>query len=81
VSEWLLPAGTAVAALTLTYFFCVRPMRRGQCASTSPAPAVAPEELDRALVRARAELARLGQDAPGPHTAPSAASSPHQPQL
>ena len=30
--ELILPAVTAIAAITLTYLFCVRPMRRGRCA-------------------------------------------------
>lgn len=33
--ETLLPAGTAIAAVTLTYFMCIRPMRRGHCVGRS----------------------------------------------
>jgi len=58
MTDLLLPGGILVASLTLTYFFCLRPMRRGQCAhrGTHPSPDA---ELDAALWRARAELDRL----------------------
>ena len=58
MTDLLLPGGILVASLTLTYFLCLRPMRRGQCAhrGTRPSPDVA---MDAALWRARAELDRL----------------------
>jgi len=36
VSELWFPAAIAVAALGLTYLFCLRPMRRGQCMTALP---------------------------------------------
>lgn len=32
MSELALPVVVLLASLALTYFFCLRPMRRGQCA-------------------------------------------------
>ena len=63
MSEWLLPAGTAIAAVALTYFFCVRPMRRGHCASIATEPPNSSTDLDRALEQARTELTRLRSQA------------------
>lgn len=56
--DLLLPGGIVAASLTLTYFFCLRPMRRGECVhrGTQPSPNV---ELDAALRRARADLDEL----------------------
>lgn len=69
MSEWLLPAGVAIASLALTYLFCLRPMRRGHrsagaspaCVNHSQAGSAQAEvaELDWALSQARADLARL----------------------
>jgi len=70
VSEWLLPAGVAIAALALTYLFCLRPMRRGYCSAgtnrvAGGAEAGHTEDSDRALRHARTELARLrAEDGP-----------------
>jgi hypothetical protein len=63
VSEWGLPAGILLAAVGLTYFFCVRPMRRRNCATSAAERLSTTEELDRALDGARTELARLRADA------------------
>lgn len=63
MSEWLLPAGVAIAAVALTYFFCVRPMRRGHCASTTTERPNRSTDVDRALEQARTELARLRSQA------------------
>jgi hypothetical protein len=63
VSEWGLPAGILLAAVGLTYFFCVRPMRRRNCATSAAERLSTTEELDRALDGARTELARLCADA------------------
>jgi hypothetical protein len=63
VSEWWLPAGTVIAAVALTYFFCVRPMRRGHCATTATGRSSTSAELDRALDQARIHLTRLRTDA------------------
>ena len=32
MSELILPVAVVVTSLALTYFFCLRPMQRGQCA-------------------------------------------------
>lgn len=58
MSEWWLPGGVAVAALVLTYLFCVRPMRRGRCAMPA-AGSNSAADLDRDLAEARTELTRL----------------------
>jgi len=63
VSEWWLPAGILLAAVGLTYFFCVRPMLRGNCATSASGRSSTAEELDRALDEARTELTRLRGDA------------------
>ncbi len=58
--ETLLPVGVAAAALVLTYFTCIRPMRRGHCMmmprSQEPVenPAVSGE-----IAELRAEIAAL----------------------
>lgn len=74
MTEWLAPAGVLLAAVTLTYVFCVRPMRRGGC-HTLTAGRPGTKELDRALEQTRAELARLRAgtrpDTAVPHGAPS----------
>jgi hypothetical protein len=56
MSELWLPASVAAAALAFTYLFCVRPMRRGHCATGSSAPQ--DRALDSELAQARVELAR-----------------------
>jgi type II secretory pathway component PulM len=54
---WLLPLAVTVAAAGLTYWFCVRPMRRrAQCVSAATPPDAA---LDARLRAAREELAGL----------------------
>lgn len=32
MTEWALPVAILLASLSATYFFCLRPMRRGHCA-------------------------------------------------
>ena len=32
MTEWLFPLAILAASLSATYFFCLRPMRRGHCA-------------------------------------------------
>lgn len=75
--EWLLPSGVAVASLALTYFMCLRPMRRGYCRVT-PAASGDDSKADRAEIASlRAEIAELR-----PATVVSKGSSgpqPHQP--
>lgn len=58
--EAVFPALVAVAAITLTYFTCIRPMRRGQCGMTPGQPAgAADSERDTEIARLRAEVADL----------------------
>jgi hypothetical protein len=60
VSELWLPALIAIAALALTYVFCVRPMRRGQDHNAGAGKTQA--HLDQALTQARDEVTRLRED-------------------
>ena len=58
MSDLLLPAGIIASSLAMTYFFCIRPMRKGHCAmqgSRNPADT----ELDLALRQARTELQKI----------------------
>jgi hypothetical protein len=76
MSELWLPASTAAAAVALTYLFCVRPMRRGNCGMARSQPG---RDLDRELVEARSRLATIlnEQDAKGATSpAPAATESP-----
>ena len=57
MTELVLPVAVLVAALTMTCFFCLRPMRAGQACHHSTPPAE--HYLDRALSQARQELERL----------------------
>lgn len=55
-----LPAGVAVAAIALTYLFCLRPMRQGGCGHLGPAvDASAPRARELELARTELELLRL----------------------
>jgi hypothetical protein len=56
MSELLLPASVAIAAVALTYVFCIRPMRRGHCGMASSTSHG--RGLDQELAEVRAELAR-----------------------
>lgn len=58
MSGWLLPGAIALAAMTSTYFCCVRPMRRGSC-MTPVRRGKNGDDLDRALGEAREELRQL----------------------
>lgn len=65
----LLPALTLLAAIGLTYLFCVRPMRKGQCASARPAgpQSTTGQGADQAEIEAaRAQLAALRARQPAP---------------
>lgn len=54
------PAAIAASAVTLTYLFCIRPMRRSRCMMPAARkPVRGPDALDRALDDARTELAAL----------------------
>lgn len=58
MTELVLPLVVLVAAVTMTYVFCLRPMRKGHaCHQSTSTPAEA--DLDRALGEARLELDRL----------------------
>jgi hypothetical protein len=59
MSELWLPATVAAAAVTFTYFFCVRPMRRGTCGMSSSAEE---NQLDKELAEAQSALARMRAD-------------------
>lgn len=53
-----LPAGVAVAAIALTYLFCLRPMRQGGCGHPRPTVDAGATQA-RALELARTELELL----------------------
>ena len=59
MSEWLLPLAVLVASIALTYFFCLRPMRRGHRSSIRHQQPTELEQLDAAVAQARSELSRL----------------------
>ena len=68
MSEWFLPIGVTVAALSLTYFFCLRPRWRGRAGSDAKGggagchatqDAGRSREIETELARARTELAEL----------------------
>ena len=69
----LLAALTAVAAMTATYFFCVRPMRRGSC--TMGGTSGTDSEIDRQLTELEDELRALRTQI-ALETAASSRSSP-----
>ena len=54
-----LPALVAVAAVALTYVFCIRPMRRGGACVHLPGTAARPGATTRELELARTELELL----------------------
>ena len=60
----------AVAAIALTYLFCIRPMRRGSC---HPAAVRADSQLaaELELARTELELLRLRQATSGGSTPPT----------
>lgn len=58
MTEYLLPGGVLVASLAMTYYFCLRPMRRGHCGPGEKQHATH-DELELALQQARLDLARL----------------------
>lgn len=58
--ESLFPALVAVAAITLTYFLCIRPMRRGRCGMMPQHQAGdSGEQRDAEIARLRAEVDEL----------------------
>ncbi len=80
MSELWLPASVAAAAVTLTYVFCVRPMRRGHCGMGSSARQR--RDLDRELAQVRAELDRaLAEHVSDKRASEAAAQEPSRPTL
>lgn len=64
MTEWLLPLGVTAASLTMTYLFCLRPMRKGHCGAVPQQPPGSPSgQLDRDLARARDKLTSLQDQA------------------
>ena len=61
MTEWLLPLTVTAASLSMTYFFCLRPMRKGHCGAGGQhqQPAARTEQLDRDLNQARSDLDSL----------------------
>ncbi|MEO5321024.1 hypothetical protein PV761_20855 [Arthrobacter sp. CC3] len=63
MSGLVLAAAVLVASLALTYFFCLRPMRRGRCAMAPKAQAyghsTAPVDREAEIARLRDEIAAL----------------------
>ncbi len=80
MSELWLPASVAAAAVTLTYVFCVRPMRRGHCGMGSSARQR--RDLDRELAQVRAELDRAwAEQVSDKRASEAAAQEPSRPTL
>jgi hypothetical protein len=61
VTELILPGIVVAASLALTYVFCLRPMRRGQCGMSRVVTSAAPvaEDRDAEVAALRAEVAAL----------------------
>ena len=61
MTEWLLPLWVTAASLSMTYFFCLRPMRKGHCGAGGQEQQRVnrPEQLERDLNHARTELDSL----------------------
>ena len=70
MTELGLPVAVLVSAVTMTYLFCLRPMRKGHACHQSTSPPA--EAEDRALREARLELDRL-------RTTPAAAGGDRHP--
>lgn len=67
MNNLLLPAGIIGASLAMTYFCCIRPMRKGRCAmqgSQNAADTSADTVLDLALRQARADLEKIRSEIP-----------------
>jgi hypothetical protein len=76
-----LPAATLVAAIALTYLFCVRPMRQGRCDMSSQPASGMPEPQQRELaeiVQARAQLAALRANLPTSATGAAPRDTSHR---
>lgn len=62
MTELGLPAAVLVASLAATYFFCLRPMRRGHCAMSprrSAGQGLEVQDRDAEVARLREEIAAL----------------------
>lgn len=70
----LLLAGIIAASLAMTYFCCIRPMRKGHCANQGSQNS-ADNELDLALRQARADLEKIRSEAPDNVSTPSGHAS------
>jgi len=66
VSSVLFAAAVFVAAVVLTYFSCVRPMRRGRCrgATTHTGHGSSSQARGEELARLHAEIAQLREQTP-----------------
>ena len=83
--ESLFPALIAAAAIGLTYFVCIRPMRRGQCGMMPHQhDAESDAERDAEVARLRAEIAELrqaqGSSRPGGTAPDISAGGPAEPR-
>ncbi|WP_155853829.1 hypothetical protein [Arthrobacter sp. H5] len=73
MTEWALPVAVFLASLTATYFFCLRPMRRGNCAmgqrasssGASEGPSTQATEL--AQLREQVQALKTQQQSPSRH--------------
>lgn len=66
--ETFLPVGVTVVALVLTYFTCIRPMRRGHCMVAPPGrESVEDPALSQEIAQLRGEIAALRSDDLGHH--------------
>lgn len=72
MTEWALPVAVLIASLTATYFFCLRPMRRGNCAisprASNPGVSTVSPAQTAELAQLREQVAALKQqNAPSRH--------------
>ena len=74
MSGWLLPVAVLVTSLTLTYLFCLRPMRRGERVRAPHGQPADADQLDANLARARSEIERLHADL---ESQPAPEATPH----
>ncbi len=58
MTEFLMPVGVLVASLATTYYFCLRPMRRGHCGPGARQEATH-DDVELSLQQARLDLARF----------------------
>ncbi|WP_459334122.1 hypothetical protein [Arthrobacter sp. Hz1] len=65
MTEWALPVAVLIASLTATYFFCLRPMRRGNCAmgqrASNPGVSAVSSAQTAELAQLREQVAALKQ--------------------